>query len=127
MISSACTRICSMSASFVIGWVPALSSAAASSSSLRSAALPALTRWAMTKSAPPTSTKGMSGIPGMNAMPIAAPPAIMRALRDCVSCPDAALPRSSSAFERVTMMPVETAMSSAGIWVTRPSPMVSRA
>jgi hypothetical protein len=66
-------------------------------------------------------------MPGMNAMPMAAPPAIISALRDWVSWVEAELPRSDSAFERVTMMPVATAMSRAGIWVTSPSPMVSRA
>ncbi len=32
---------------------------------------------------------------------------------------------SASTFDRVTIMPVETAMSRAGIWLTSPSPMVS--
>ena len=63
-------------------------------------------------------------MPGMNAMPHAATPAIMIAVRDWVSCVPAVEPRSDSAFERVTIMPVETAIRSAGIWVTRPSPMV---
>ncbi len=59
-------------------------------------------------------------------MAMAATPAIISALRDCSSWADAVVPMSDSALERVTIMPVETAMSRAGIWVTRPSPMVSR-
>jgi hypothetical protein len=66
------------------------------------------------------------GRPGRSAIAIADAPAIWSACRDWVSCLLAALPRSPSAVERVTMMPLETESSSAGIWVTRPSPMVSR-
>ena len=68
----------------------------------------------------------MIGMPGMKPMPIAATPAIMIAMRDCESCAAAWDPMSLSAPERVTIMPVLTAISSAGICVTRPSPMVSR-
>ena len=68
----------------------------------------------------------MIGMPGMNPMPIAATPAIMIAMRDWPSCVAACEPMSLSALERVTIMPVLTAISSAGICVTRPSPMVSR-
>ena len=67
----------------------------------------------------------MIGMPGMKPITIAAPPAIISAVRDWPSCFDAVEPMSSSALDRVTIMPVETAISSAGIWVTRPSPMVS--
>ena len=35
------------------------------------------------------------------------------------------VPRSFSEAERVTMMPVATEISSAGIWAARPSPTVS--
>ena len=56
----------------------------------------------------------------------AATPAIISAVRDCVELrarrPGRAPPPT---FERVTIMPVETAMSSAGICAVRPSPMVS--
>ena len=64
-------------------------------------------------------------MPGMSASTMAAHPAIVSALRDWLSCPLAVVPMSLSALDRVTIMPVETAMSSAGICVTRPSPMVS--
>ena len=56
---------------------------------------------------------------------MAAPPAINSAVRDCVSCWLAAVPMSADAVARVTIRPVDTDISSAGIWVTRPSPMVS--
>ena len=65
-------------------------------------------------------------MPGISAMARAATPAIIRALGDCSSWVEAVRPMSASALDRVTIMPVETAISSAGIWVTRPSPMVSR-
>ena len=68
----------------------------------------------------------MGGMPGIRAMARAATPAIMSAFGDCSSCVEAVRPMSDSALDRVTIMPVETAMSSAGIWVTSPSPMVSR-
>jgi hypothetical protein len=72
----------------------------------------------------PTSRKGRIGMPGMNPIAIAATPAIIRAFRDCDSWVAAEDPISDSAPDRVTIMPVETAMSSAGICVTRPSPIV---
>ena len=75
-------------------------------------------------SAAPTMMNCTMGIPGMRDIMIAAQPAIMSAVRDWVSCFDAVDPMSESTLERVTIMPVETAMSSAGIWVTRPSPIV---
>ena len=56
---------------------------------------------------------------------IAAHPAIISALRDWLSWLPACVPISDSAFDLVTIMPVETAMSRAGICDTRPSPMVS--
>ena len=97
---------------------------AASSALACSAAVRALMRWPMTSSMTPTMMNGIFGMPGMNAMASAATPAMVIATRDWVSWVDAVEPRSDSAFERVTIMPVETAISSAGIWVTRPSPMV---
>ena len=68
---------------------------------------------------------GSLGMSGMIARAIAATPAICSAERLCVSCFEAAVPMSLSAVERVTMRPVDTDISSAGICVTRPSPMVS--
>ncbi len=69
---------------------------------------------------------GSLGMPGTSASAIAAPPAMSSAVRHWVSCLLAAVPMSASAVARVTIRPVETDISSAGIWVTRPSPMVSR-
>ena len=64
-------------------------------------------------------------MPGMKAIRIAATPAMMSAYLDWLSCAPAVDPMSDSAFDRVTIMPVETAIRSAGICVTSPSPMVS--
>ena len=69
---------------------------------------------------------GASACPGGAPRAIAPTPAIRSAVRDWPSCLPAAVPRSPSAVARVTTMPVDTDSSSAGIWVTRPSPMVSR-
>ncbi len=66
----------------------------------------------------------MIGMPGMKPIAMAATPAIISAFRDCVSCVVAEAPISVSAPDRVTIMPVDTAMSSAGICETRPSPIV---
>ncbi len=50
-----------------------------------------------------------------------------RAVRDWVSCSLAAVPMSASAVARVTIRPVDTDISRAGIWVTRPSPIGEQA
>ena len=67
----------------------------------------------------------MGGMPGISAITMAAHPAIISAFRDWLSWLLAVVPMSDSAFDRVTIMPVDTAISSAGICETRPSPMVS--
>ena len=52
-------------------------------------------------------------------------PATIGALRCFMSWPATSEPRSASDALRVTMMPVATEMSSAGICAARPSPIVS--
>ncbi len=123
-----CTRICSMSASGVsllVGAAVAVD-AAASSAAAASLACEALIRCATTIRPAPTSTNGSFGMPGSRASASAPQPAMSSAVRDWDSCLDAAVPMSPSAVARVTTMPVDTDSSRAGIWVTRPSPMVSR-
>ena len=66
-------------------------------------------------------------MPGIRPMAIAATPATTSGVENCESWREVEVPRSSSAVDRVTIMPVAVAISSAGIWVTRPSPMDSRA
>ncbi len=79
---------------------------------------------ATNSSVDPMSRNGTIGMPGMNPIAIAATPAIPRAFRDWVNWVVADAPISVSAPERVTIMPVDTAIRSAGICVTSPSPIV---
>ncbi len=76
--------------------------------------------------APPTSRNGSLGMPGIRHSPIAPRPAIRSGCWCRVSCATRSEPMSASLAARVTMMPVATESSRAGICETRPSPMVSR-
>ena len=79
----------------------------------------------MEKRAPPMRMNGILGRPGTSAKQRIAPPATSGAFfwpRIWVAISE---PRSRSEPERVTMMPVATEISSAGIWAARPSPTVS--
>jgi hypothetical protein len=69
---------------------------------------------------------GSLGSPGISAKTPIAPAATSGALRWLRICPAMSLPRSLSEAALVTMMPVATEISSAGIWAARPSPTVSR-
>jgi hypothetical protein len=71
------------------------------------------------------SRKGSFGRPGTSANPQMTAPATIGALRTRKIWPAMSLPRSFSEAERVTMMPVATEISRAGIWAARPSPTVS--
>ncbi len=85
----------------------------------------ALICWAAMIRPTPSTRNGSFGMPSMRAMANAATPAMASACRDWTSWLDACEPTSPSPeFERVTIMPVATAMSSAGTWVTSPSPTV---
>ncbi len=70
---------------------------------------------------------GAVSIPAISPITIAATPATSSAACDWVSCRWAVDPRSLSELARVTIIPVETAISSAGICVASPSPTVSSA
>jgi hypothetical protein len=74
---------------------------------------------------PPTTRKGIFGRPGIRHSAIAPKPAIWRAFLLPVICLTMSEPMSDSAALRVTTRPVATDSSSAGIWLTRPSPTVS--
>src|SRR5919202_1088911 len=74
---------------------------------------------------PPMRMKGSFGSPGTSANRQITTPATSGALRWRKTWPAMSLPRSRSEAERVTMMPVATEMSSAGICAARPSPTVS--
>lgn len=123
-ISSACTRIRSMRSSGPSAPASAASCSSASASRAASRSSLAFTRDAAKSSTAPMLANTSSGIPGMNPIATAASPVMTSALRDCSSCRAAACPISASTFSRVTIMPVDTAISSAGICVTSPSPMV---
>jgi hypothetical protein len=71
--------------------------------------------------------KGSLGMPGMRPSTTMPPPAICRTSFCWDSWRMASVPRSPVAVERVTMRPVATLISSAGTWLTRPSPMLSSA
>jgi hypothetical protein len=73
----------------------------------------------------PDGRVGIFGRPGTSAIAQIAPPATSGALRWSKIWLAMSLPRSFSDAERVTMMPVATEMSRAGIWAARPSPTVS--
>ena len=62
----------------------------------------------------------------MSAMAMAAAPATYRARGWAAIWLATSVPMSSWVVARVTIRPVDTDISSAGIWETRPSPMVSR-
>ena len=74
---------------------------------------------------PPMMMKGILGRPGTRANEQMTTPATSGALRWLVICLTTSVPRSSLEDERVTMMPVATEMSSAGICAARPSPTLS--
>ena len=74
---------------------------------------------------PPIIRNGTLGSAGTSANMQITPPATIGALRWRKTWPAMSLPRSFSEVERVTMMPVATEISSAGIWAARPSPTVS--
>ena len=69
---------------------------------------------------------GSFGIPGISRSTTAAPAASLSGWRRRVSWAITSEPMSPSLADLVTMMPVATESSRAGIWETRPSPMVSR-
>jgi hypothetical protein len=75
---------------------------------------------------PPTVTNGMVGRPGMRPMPMIATPPSRTAVRCLLTWPMRSEPMSPSVAARVTIRPLATEMSSAGICETRPSPTVSR-
>ncbi len=125
-ISSACTRIVSMRSSGRSAAASTASCACASASSAAARSAFAFTRDAANSRTAPIARKARNGIPGMSPIPRAAMAVMMSALRDWSSWRPAARPSSASAFSRVTIMPVDTAISSAGTWVTSPSPIVSR-
>ena len=74
---------------------------------------------------PPMTRNGILGRPGTRAKEAMTAPATSGALRWLVICLTTSVPRSSLEAERVTMMPVATEMSSAGICAARPSPTLS--
>ncbi len=84
-----------------------------------------LTIHATKRKPPPTMRNGIFGRPGTSAIRQIAAPATIGALRWSMICEAMSLPRSRSEAERVTMMPVATEISSAGICAARPSPTVS--
>ncbi len=105
------------------GWGVSRSSWSASAASAR-VGLP-LSMCATSMNEPPTMRNGIFGRPGTSAMQQIAPPATSGALRWSRIWVAMSLPRSFSDVERVTMMPVATEISSAGICAARPSPTVS--
>ena len=75
--------------------------------------------------APPASArKGSIGIPGSTAIIAAAPAAIASGFDCAPSCPIITSSAVPSVLPLVTTMPAATETSSAGIWLTRPSPTV---
>jgi hypothetical protein len=76
-----------------------------------------------------SSRKMALGKPGTSAKPTSTAEAIISALGSSTSWRAISEPRFSlsSDVTRVTMKPAVMAMNSAGIWLTRPSPMVSSA
>ena len=83
-------------------------------------------RWATISTAAPTSRNGSLGRPGITQRASAAPPPIRSAGLFWLSWAVTLLPMSPAVAERVTMRPVATESSRAGICETRPSPTVSR-
>jgi len=78
---------------------------------------------------PARMKKGMRGSPGTRPSATRMPDEMANALGWAMSWPPISCARlllSSSEATRVVTMPAVTEMSSAGIWDTRPSPMVSR-
>ncbi len=76
----------------------------------------------------PSVTNGTPGNPGTTASSSSSPAAIAIAFGCAITCRPMSRPRwppSSSEATRVTMMPADVEMTSAGICDTRPSPMVS--
>jgi hypothetical protein len=80
----------------------------------------------MSSVAPPTTRNGRIGIPGTRQSASAEPPPICSARLWAPSWAATVLPMSASPPERVTIRPVATDSSSAGICETRPSPTLSR-
>ena len=75
---------------------------------------------------PPASMNGIFGRPGIRHRVRAANPAIRSGVRVRVIWRMMSVPMSLSPVARVTIRPVATESSSAGIWETRPSPTESR-
>ncbi len=69
---------------------------------------------------------GSFGMPGIRHSERAAPPATRSGICWVLSWRMMSEPMSASLVARVTMRPVETESSRAGIWETRPSPTDSR-
>ncbi len=100
-------------------------SALAAPASSRSPGMPSRTAQAIAPKTPAISRNGSFGSPGTSAKQPIAPAATSGALRWRRICPAMSLPRSRSDAARVTMIPVATEMSSAGICAASPSPTVS--
>ncbi len=75
---------------------------------------------------PPASMNGIFGSPGIRQSVRAANPAIRSGVRLAVTWRMMSVPMSFSPVARVTIRPVATESSRAGIWDTRPSPTDSR-
>jgi len=78
------------------------------------------------KNSAPMIRNGIFGRPGISAKAAMTAPATIGARRWAPICPTTWVPRSSLLAARVTMMPVATEISSAGICAARPSPTDSR-
>ncbi|MNV94102.1 hypothetical protein D3C71_1888730 [compost metagenome] len=72
-----------------------------------------------------SASVGKAGMPGSNSKPPSAIATSRSVLGKEPTWRIASRLRLASEEERVTMMPVPTAITSAGTWVTMPSPMVS--
>ncbi|MNV71890.1 hypothetical protein D3C71_1649360 [compost metagenome] len=69
---------------------------------------------------------GSAGMPGSSSRPPRAMATRKSVLGKELTCRSASRLRLVSEDDRVTMMPVPTAITSAGTWVTMPSPIVKR-
>ena len=98
----------------------------AASSASAACAVGSGSRLAASSTPPPTSRNGIFGSPGIRHRASTAKPPIRSDERWPRSWLSTSLPMSPLVVARVTMSPVATDISRAGIWETSPSPTLSR-
>jgi hypothetical protein len=112
------------SGSIAPGRAPSAAGAAASASSVALAACIRVSALAVSQRMPPSTRKGRVGRPGTSANDPRMAAATRIACGRAVSWPSRSRDSSDSPAARVTTRPAAVDTSSAGTWVTRPSPTV---